>query len=65
MNHLVEILQMKYILFFYLELGDSKRAVANYGLERRNWPESQTLMDALIKTLEARTGQADAAGAAK
>ena len=49
----------------YLELGDSKRAVANYDLERRNWPESQALMDALIKTLEARARPADAAGAAK
>jgi hypothetical protein len=49
----------------YLQLGDDKKALTNYELERRNWPESKTLMDSLIKTLESRNKTAAAEGAAK
>jgi hypothetical protein len=49
----------------YFEMGDGRKAVANYELERRNWPESKTLMDALIATLERRAGGSTAPGATK
>ena len=49
----------------YLEQGDRKKAVINYDLERRNWAESKTLMDALIGTLERRDAAPGPAGAPK
>jgi hypothetical protein len=49
----------------YLQLGDDRKAMTNYALERSNWPESKTLMDSLIKTLEGRNKTAAAEGAAK
>ncbi|QNP47262.1 DUF4810 domain-containing protein [Diaphorobacter aerolatus] len=38
----------------YLQAGRNDEAIAQYRLERALWPESQTLMDALIQTLENR-----------
>ena len=49
----------------YLEQGDSRKAVHYYEIERSLWPESKTLMDAMIKTLERRAKPAPAVGAAK
>lgn len=37
----------------YLQAGDRSRAVENYRKERAAWPESATLMDAMIKNLSA------------
>jgi len=49
----------------YLEQGDHQKAVHYYGIERSHWPESKTLMDALIKTLERRAKTANPEEAAK
>lgn len=37
---------------FYLEKGEAEKAVKYYKLEKRTWPESATLMDQLISTIE-------------
>ena len=36
----------------HLEAGDSKAAIRYYELERQAWPESETLMTALITNLQ-------------
>lgn len=36
----------------YLERGDRNTAVTYYKKERQTWPESKTLMDSMIKTLD-------------
>lgn len=41
---------------FYLEQGDLKNAIAYYQLEKEAWPESATLMDALIENLQQKVG---------
>jgi hypothetical protein len=38
----------------YLERGDRGTAVSYYKKERATWPESKTLMDSMIKTLEGK-----------
>lgn len=39
---------------FYLEMGETDRAIALYGKERDAWPESEHLMNAMIASLERR-----------
>lgn len=39
----------------YLQSGRNQDAIAQYRKERALWPESRTLMDALIQTLENRS----------
>ncbi|RUO22254.1 hypothetical protein CWE08_03440 [Aliidiomarina iranensis] len=39
---------------FMLERGDSESAIKFYELERDNWPESELLMNTLIKNLQER-----------
>lgn len=38
----------------YLQAGDNNRALGLYKNERKAWPESRGMMDAMIKTLERR-----------
>ncbi len=38
----------------YLQAGKTDEAIAQYNKERELWPESRTLMDSMIKTLESR-----------
>jgi hypothetical protein len=37
---------------FYMQAGDKDKALLNFRKERDAWPESATLMDAMIKNLE-------------
>ena len=39
----------------YLQAGKTDEAIAQYNKERELWPESRTLMDSMIKTLESRS----------
>lgn len=39
----------------YLQAGKTDEAIAQYSKERELWPESRTLMDSMIKTLESRS----------
>lgn len=48
---------------FYLEMGDELRAVDFYKKEAAAWPESQALMQLLIKNLESRTVKEEASDA--
>ncbi|MPM81386.1 hypothetical protein SDC9_128439 [bioreactor metagenome] len=44
----------------YLQQGKSDAAITQYRMERELWPESRTLMDAMIQTLENRAKSKDA-----
>ncbi len=44
----------------YLQSGRTDDAIAQYGNERALWPESRTLMDAMITTLQNRAKKSDA-----
>lgn len=39
----------------YLQAGKTDAAIEQYNKERELWPESRTLMDSMIKTLENRS----------
>lgn len=39
----------------YLQSGKTDEAIEQYNKERELWPESRTLMDSMIKTLESRS----------
>jgi len=41
-----------------LQAGDKAGALSNFRRERELWPESAVLMDAMIKTLEAKPAEA-------
>lgn len=41
---------------FYLEMGDLQKAIEYYQYEKEAWPESATLMDALIQNLQQKVG---------
>lgn len=44
----------------YLQAGDREKALANFRKERDEWPESITLMDAMIKNLGSRDSKREA-----
>ena len=44
----------------YLQAGNREKALENYRRERAEWPESATLMDAMIKNFEARKNTQEA-----
>lgn len=44
----------------YLQAGNREKALANYRKEREEWPESATLMDAMIKNFEAQKSTKEA-----
>jgi hypothetical protein len=49
----------------YLQSGDSNKAVLYYTKERDSWPESRTLMDALIKNADKRPAASSPSSQAK
>lgn len=44
----------------YLQAGDKDKALANFRKERDAWPESATLMNAMIKNIDSRKGKQEA-----